>query len=47
MTGIIGTGKIGLITAKILNGFSPEKMLAYDVYESAEAKQLGLSLIHI
>jgi len=41
ITGIIGTGKIGLITAKILNGFSPEKLLAYDVYESVEAKQLG------
>jgi len=39
--GIVGTGKIGLITAQILNGFSPGKILAYDVYENEEAKKMG------
>jgi hypothetical protein len=32
-TGIVGTGKIGQIAAKILSGFSPGRLIGYDVYE--------------
>ncbi len=39
--GIIGTGKIGKITAQILNGFGC-KLLGYDVYPDEALKQLGL-----
>ncbi len=38
--GIMGTGKIGQILCKILNGFGA-KLLCYDVYESDEVKELG------
>ena len=38
--GLIGTGRIGLCTAKILKGFGA-KVLAYDVMESPEFKTLG------
>src|SRR5688572_6175193 len=38
--GVIGTGKIGTITARILAGFDC-KLLLYDVYESDEAKSIG------
>mmetsp|Transcript_76401 Transcript_76401/g.111891 ORF Transcript_76401/g.111891 Transcript_76401/m.111891 type:complete len:343 (+) Transcript_76401:123-1151(+) len=40
--GIVGTGKIGTITAKILAGFSPARLLGYDVFQSDEAKALGV-----
>jgi D-lactate dehydrogenase len=39
--GIIGTGKIGQIVAKIMGGFGCQ-LLAYDLYPSAEAKALGV-----
>lgn len=39
--GIIGTGKIGQIVAKIMSGFGCH-LLAYDLYPSAEAKALGV-----
>ena len=38
--GIIGTGKIGRITAKILNGFGVH-LLGYDLYPNDEARELG------
>src|SRR5690625_4979465 len=38
--GIIGTGKIGLFTAKILAGFSC-RILAYDPYPTDEMKTVG------
>ncbi|ADB16154.1 D-isomer specific 2-hydroxyacid dehydrogenase NAD-binding protein [Pirellula staleyi DSM 6068] len=38
--GVIGTGKIGLCTAKILAGFGCE-LLFYDVYQNPEAATLG------
>ena len=38
--GIIGTGKIGLCTAKILKGFGM-KFLAYDVYHNPEFIAIG------
>jgi D-lactate dehydrogenase len=38
--GIIGTGKIGLCTAKILKGFGM-KVLAYDVYHNPEFMAIG------
>src|ERR1041384_3714074 len=41
--GILGTGKIGRVTAQILRGFGM-KVLAYDPFESAEwAKQHGVT----
>jgi len=40
--GIVGTGKIGQIAAKILSGFSPGRLIGYDVFESEDAKALGL-----
>jgi len=42
--GLIGTGKIGLATARILNGFGV-KLLASDPVESNEAKILGVSYV--
>lgn len=38
--GIVGTGKIGIEMIKLLRGFEG-KILAYDVYQSDEAKSLG------
>ena len=38
--GVIGTGKIGTITARILAGFGC-KLLFYDVFENDEAKSIG------
>ncbi|NVK23577.1 MAG: 2-hydroxyacid dehydrogenase [Gammaproteobacteria bacterium] len=38
--GLIGTGKIGIATAKIMRGFGA-KVLAYDPYPSDEAAALG------
>lgn len=41
--GLVGLGKIGLITARILRGFGC-RVLAYDVQPSAEAEALGVEL---
>ncbi|WP_276496276.1 2-hydroxyacid dehydrogenase [Pontibacter litorisediminis] len=39
--GLIGLGKIGLVTARILKGFGC-RVLGYDVQESEEAKAIGV-----
>ncbi len=39
--GLIGTGKIGAITAQVLNGFGC-KVLGYDVYPNSELETQGL-----
>ncbi len=39
--GVVGTGKIGIEVARILNGFGC-KLLAYDVYQNPEAEKLGM-----
>jgi D-lactate dehydrogenase len=36
--GIIGTGNIGKITAEILKGFGPSRLLGNDAYPSEELK---------
>merc|ERR1712156_688188 len=38
--GVMGTGKIGQILIKILNGFGAN-IICYDVYESEDVKNLG------
>ncbi len=40
--GIIGTGKIGAVVARILDGFGC-RLLAYDVYENPACLQLGVT----
>lgn len=40
VVGIIGTGKIGSLVAKILHGFGC-KLLAYDIYENPDCLNLG------
>ncbi|HXV43095.1 MAG TPA: 2-hydroxyacid dehydrogenase [Anaerolineae bacterium] len=42
--GIIGTGKIGQIVARIMGGFGCH-LLAYDLYPSAEAEGLGVKYV--
>jgi D-lactate dehydrogenase len=42
--GIIGTGRIGVCTARILKGFGM-KLLGYDRVESREAKEAGISFV--
>lgn len=42
--GIMGTGKIGQILCKILNGFGA-KLLCYDVFESDDVKKLGAEYV--
>ncbi len=44
--GIIGTGSIGLRTAKLFQAFGAE-LVGYDVNESSEAKELGLSYLEL
>jgi D-lactate dehydrogenase len=44
--GVVGTGKIGEATAKILAGFGA-KLIGYDVYESDEFKQLGGAYVEL
>ncbi|MBY0427470.1 MAG: 2-hydroxyacid dehydrogenase, partial [Cytophagales bacterium] len=39
--GLIGTGKIGKITAQILNGFGCH-LLGYDIFQDEDCKKLGL-----
>jgi D-lactate dehydrogenase len=41
-TGLIGTGKIGAVVAKILTGFGC-RILAFDPFENEECKALGVS----
>ena len=42
--GVVGTGKIGIEMIKLLKPFAA-KVLAYDVYQSDEAKALGELLL--
>jgi D-lactate dehydrogenase len=42
--GVMGTGKIGAILCKILNGFGVN-LLCYDVFENEEVKQLGATYV--
>ncbi len=42
--GIVGTGKIGAIVAKILHGFGC-KLLAYDLYPNDYCKELGVEYV--
>lgn len=44
--GIIGTGKIGLITGQILQGFGCD-ILAYDPYPNEEAKRAGFHYVEL
>jgi D-lactate dehydrogenase len=42
--GIVGTGKIGTLTAKILHGFGC-RLLGYDVFPSPDCQALGLQYV--
>jgi D-lactate dehydrogenase len=44
--GIVGTGKIGCIVARIMNGFGC-RLLAYDVARNAEAEQNGARYVEL
>lgn len=44
--GIVGTGKIGAITAQILRGFGME-LLGYDVYPNSECQAIGLRYVSL
>lgn len=44
--GIIGTGKIGTVFAKIMNGFGC-KLLAYDPYPNKVCEQLGVKYVEL
>ena len=44
--GIIGTGRIGLLTAKILQGFGCS-VIAYDVYQNPECNKLGIPYVSL
>ena len=44
--GIVGTGKIGVVSARILNGFGC-KLLAYDPYPNRECEALGVSYVEL
>lgn len=44
--GICGTGKIGRLFAKIMLGFGT-RVIAYDVYESQEAKDMGVEYVKL
>ncbi|MBF2064933.1 MAG: 2-hydroxyacid dehydrogenase [Calothrix sp. C42_A2020_038] len=44
--GIIGTGRIGAIVAKILQGFGCH-ILVYDVYQNPEVKALGIKYVEL
>ncbi|HLO49541.1 MAG TPA: 2-hydroxyacid dehydrogenase [Kamptonema sp.] len=44
--GIIGTGKIGALTAKILSGFGM-KLLGYDVFQNPQCLELGMEYISL
>lgn len=44
--GIVGTGKIGAVVARILHGFGC-RLLAYDVARNAECEALGVSYVDL
>src|SRR5690606_38217138 len=44
--GLIGLGKIGLVTAKILKGFGCN-VLGYDIQKPAEADVLGIDFTNL
>ncbi|NJS10173.1 MAG: 2-hydroxyacid dehydrogenase [Microcoleus sp. CSU_2_2] len=44
--GIVGTGKIGAITAKILHGFGC-RLLGYDVSQNADCEALGMEYVSL
>lgn len=44
--GIVGTGKIGVCVARILNGFGC-KLVAYDPYPSPECVELGVEYVEL
>lgn len=44
--GIIGTGKIGAITAKILNGFGC-RLLGYDVFPNPDCQAIGMEYVSL
>ena len=44
--GILGTGKIGMLTAKILLGFGC-KVIAYDVFQNQECDKLGIPYVSL
>jgi D-lactate dehydrogenase len=44
--GILGTGKIGMITAKILKGFGCN-IIAYDVYQNPECEKMGIPYVSL
>eukprot|EP00292_Cryptomonas_paramecium_P008014 CAMPEP_0113725522 /NCGR_PEP_ID=MMETSP0038_2-20120614/39802_1 /TAXON_ID=2898 /ORGANISM="Cryptomonas paramecium" /LENGTH=338 /DNA_ID=CAMNT_0000655785 /DNA_START=47 /DNA_END=1063 /DNA_ORIENTATION=- /assembly_acc=CAM_ASM_000170 len=43
--GIVGTGNIGKITAKILNGFGPSRLIGYDEYPAEDMKAMGMEYV--
>lgn len=44
--GIVGTGKIGAIVARIFQGFGC-KLLAYDLYPNSECKEMGVEYVSL
>lgn len=44
--GIIGTGKIGMTTAKILQGFGCS-IIAYDVFQNPECEKIGIPYVSL
>jgi len=44
--GIVGTGKIGMITAHILKGFGC-KLLGYDLYPNSECQEMGMQYVSL
>ncbi|WP_071517827.1 2-hydroxyacid dehydrogenase [Geitlerinema sp. PCC 9228] len=44
--GIVGTGKIGAIVARIFQGFGC-KLLAYDLYPNPECKEMGVEYVSL
>jgi D-lactate dehydrogenase len=46
IAGIIGTGKIGEVVAKILNGLGLQ-LLAYDLYKNPECEKLGVRYVEL
>lgn len=44
--GLVGTGKIGLMTAKLFNAFGA-KLIGYDPFENPAAKELGLEYVEL
>lgn len=44
--GIVGTGKIGALTAKILSGFGM-KLLGYDVFQNPDCLNLGMEYVSL